>query len=67
MVTSMILNGKHISVHLIFTKPLELCTIDIPIILMGNMKNRVVKYFNYGYTPYTPRVGVELSHSVNRV
>lgn len=68
MVTSMILNGKHIWAHLIFTKPAKLCIMDIPITLMGKLKNRVVEYFNYGYTTYTPRAGLEFSsYSVDRV
>lgn len=34
---------------------------------MEKLKNRTVKYFDYGYTTYTPRVALELSHSVYRV
>ena len=63
----MILNAKHILAHLIFPKLTEVCTTDIPVMLMGKLKNRTVKYFDYGYTICTPRVALELSHFVYRV
>lgn len=66
-VTSMILNAKYLLTHLIFMKPSEPCTIGIPIILIGKLKNRTVKYFAHGHTAYTPRVRLDLSHSVHRV